>query len=52
MSTGDHRGAATTVTCPLCTVTVLGQGPDDVTAVVAATDALEQHLTEHHQGDQ
>ena len=49
MSTGDHRGTATTVNCPLCPVTVIGQGPDDTAAVVAAADALEQHLDDHHQ---
>lgn len=49
MSTGDHRAA--TVRCPLCPVVVLGQGPDDAAAVVAATDALDQHIRNHHQGD-
>ncbi|MFE9955861.1 hypothetical protein [Micromonospora sp. NPDC005299] len=47
MSTGDHRGTATTVDCPLCTVTVLIREPDPVTAVVAAADALEHHLNDH-----
>lgn len=44
--------SATTVDCPLCPVIVLGQGPDDVAAVVAAADALEQHITEHRTADQ
>ncbi|WP_162881483.1 hypothetical protein [Micromonospora aurantiaca] len=55
MSTGDHRGIATTVDCPLCTVTVLVREPDPVAAVVAAADALEEHLTHHQynpEGDQ
>lgn len=40
---------ATTVNCPLCGVTVLGQGPDPAAAVIAAGDVLDQHLTDHHQ---
>ncbi|MDH6460144.1 hypothetical protein M2302_000295 [Micromonospora sp. A200] len=51
MSTGDHRGTATTVDCPLCELTVLGQGQDPAAAVVAAADALENHIRNHHQGD-
>ncbi|MEV1331156.1 hypothetical protein AB0J20_16440 [Micromonospora costi] len=43
---------ATTVHCPLCGLTVLGQGADPAAAVVAAGDALEQHLNDHHRGDQ
>lgn len=40
---------AATIHCPLCGVTVLGQGQDPAAAVVAAGDALEDHLTKHHQ---
>lgn len=49
MNTGDHRGTATTVDCPLCTVTVLIRELDPVAAVVAAADALDQHINDHHQ---
>lgn len=42
---------ATTVHCPLCGVTVLGQGQDPAAAVTAAGDALAQHLNDHHQGN-
>ncbi|MEV7267091.1 hypothetical protein AB0N38_26365 [Micromonospora aurantiaca] len=52
MSTGDHRGVATTVDCPLCTVTVLVREPDPVAAVVAAADVLDQHINDHHGGDE
>ncbi|SCL12807.1 hypothetical protein [Micromonospora inyonensis] len=43
---------ATTVDCPLCTVTVLIRETDPAEAAVAAADALEEHLVEHHQGEQ
>jgi predicted RNase H-like HicB family nuclease len=43
---------ATTVDCPLCGLTVLGQGQDPAAAVAAAADALDQHINDHHQGDQ
>lgn len=52
MNTGDHRGTATTVDCPLCPVTVMVRDPDPTAAVVAAADALENHIRNHHQGDQ
>ncbi|MEV5629152.1 hypothetical protein [Micromonospora tulbaghiae] len=43
---------AATVDCPLCGVTVLGQGDSVVEATSAAIDALETHINDHHQGDQ
>lgn len=43
---------ATTVDCPLCGVTVLGQGPDPAAAITAAGDALDDHLTTHHQREE
>ncbi|MEU4640856.1 hypothetical protein [Micromonospora sp. NPDC023814] len=41
--------SAATVDCPLCGLTVLIREPDPVAAVVAAADALDQHINDHHQ---
>jgi hypothetical protein len=41
-----------TVDCPLCALTVLGRGVSTFEAASAAIDALDDHLAEHHQGEQ
>lgn len=43
---------ATTIHCPLCGITVIGQGPDPAAAVTAAGAALAQHLDDHHKGEE